>query len=120
MAGRKRRRLGNHGFTLVEVMVAFMILMMVSGIFMSGVMTATRMKTRTLELERTVNGIGEHLLEKMDCEEGTVRLVFDDDFEISGEGFLYPGDGTMDVIWVEQEVVTNMEEFEEDADEEDL
>lgn len=88
----KVQRPDQGGFTLVELLAAMAILLMASQILLFGNRFAANMEAKARDLEMARREIGEHLLEKNDGYNGTIRL------EINGlcedlvqEGWLYTG-----------------------------
>ena len=102
---RGRMCLNKKGFTLIEVMVAFAILLIASQIIVLGAAFSVKMRARAEEKEMVRREIGLHLLEKTDCMSGTVRLNIGEDlWELEAKGWLYPGNEEvpLDIIWVEE------------------
>ena len=104
---QKKQPLDCHGFTLVEVLAGFLILLMASQILLFGISFAGTMRTKSEAMEMVRRDIGEHLMEKTDCISGTVRLEIGHGFEdIESTGWLYDGneDRKMKIIWVEEAI----------------
>jgi len=80
-----------NGFTLVEVMVSGMILLMMVGIFSMGSGWNRNIKKKTMELEQILAEAGIAFAEKDSCISGIVSLNVDGVGEISKEGWLYCG-----------------------------
>ena len=104
-----RKKPDTGGFTLVEVLVALMILLMVSQMLLLGVSFAAKVEKRTKQTERICNEIGEHQADRSECIEGTVRLKIDGICEdMEDRGWLYTGNNDpkspvkLQIIWVEE------------------
>ena len=97
-----------NGFTLAEVMVAFVILLMVSQLLIFGSAAARKMERRAKELSIEAEVLREHLMERSDCISGTVSLKMDENTELSGEGWLYQNEKLS-----EQDLVINAIYIEE-------
>lgn len=119
MVDKKRRKysIGWKGFTLVEVLVAFVILLMASHILLFGVSFAARVGERAENIEMARREIGEHLAEKSGCISGTARLEMGDLCEdIACDGWLYTGSDEsdlpidMNMIWVDETVFVELED----------
>ena len=90
------------GFTLVEVMAAFVILLMVSQMFLLGLRFSAKMEKRAEELESLRCGIGAHLMDGSDCVYGSVRLKMGDRCEdLLSDGWMYDNEA-FHIIWVEE------------------
>ena len=108
MKKNTKRTLGTGGFTLIEILVSLMILLMASHMLLLGISFAQKAEERTVKIETARREIGEYLADQTECIEGTVRLdmgeLCDD---IEAEGILYTGEENMVsldfmVIWVEE------------------
>ena len=104
---KKDRKRSQKGFTLVEVLVAFTIMLAASQILLLSIILGAKMGKRTEEIKELYSGIGEHMMDKTACVSGMVRLdlgVEDGDIEVSG--WLYSGEEEADdlvhVIWVDE------------------
>ena len=104
-----RKKPDTGGFTLVEVLVALMILLMVSQMLLLGVSFAAKVEKRTKQTAHICNEIGEHLADRSECFEGTVRLKIDGICEdMEDRGWLYTGNNDpkspvkLQIIWVEE------------------
>lgn len=109
--------IGRQGFTLVEVLVAFMILMMASQILLLGIVFVAKIEERAENIEIERRSIGEYLADKSECSSGTILLEMGDLCEdIVCDGWLYAGSGEnelasdMDIIWVEMDVLPEPED----------
>lgn len=108
MDDKRKDRSDHRGFTLVEVMVSLMILVMVSQVLFVGIRFGMGIRNRAEELESAGRQIGDYLMEQNDCEYGTVRLEMRGHCEdLVTEGWLYTGDDETlsdicSIIWVEE------------------
>lgn len=105
---KKRHPKNSAGFTLAEVLVSFMIVLMVSQIMFLGISFAAKMGTKSKTIEEARRGIGTCLAEKSDAISGTVRLELWEDHVIEVPGWLCTGEhaGVPDVfhaVWVEEQ-----------------
>ena len=90
------------GFTFVEMMAAFFILLMVSQIFLLGLRFSVKMERRAEELESLRCGIGAHLMDGSDCVYGSVRLEMGNRCEdLLSDGWMYDNEA-FHIIWVEE------------------
>ncbi len=78
-----------NGFTLVEVMVAFVILLMASQLLLSGSAVARKMERRANEVSNVADTLREYLTEDSKYISGTLSLKIDENTELVGEGHLY-------------------------------
>ena len=110
MREKKRwfRKVDNRGFSLIEVLVALMILLAASQMLVLGISFVTKMNDRIDRIEEAHRNMGIHLYEKSSCRFGTVRMEFGDEMEtLEKSGWLYTGEelGTevpMNIVWVEE------------------
>lgn len=76
------------GFSLVEVMVASVILILASQMVLLGASFAVQMLKRAEEINIVAYKIEGHLLEDDNCVSGTVRLDLGDGYEIVRDGWM--------------------------------
>ena len=102
------RPLDTKGFSLVEVLVAFMILLMASQLLLLGIAFARKVNTRTNQLETMRREIGMNLYEKSSAVSGTVQMeIGDGAVVLECPGWLYTGESEdekemMTVIWADE------------------
>ena len=106
---KNKWKLNSQGFTLVEVLAAFLLLLMISQMLLLGISFCAKVEKRTEQMEWLRRGIGEHLAEQEDCISGTVRLKMDEtDADIVEWGLLYTGSEdneqpiNLQIIWVDE------------------
>lgn len=80
-----------NGFTLAEVMVAFIILLAASQLLISGAAAARKLECRANELSGAAEMLRENLADDSNCISGTVRMKIDEDTELISDGWLYQG-----------------------------
>ena len=121
---RNKFKINTDGFTLVEVLVAFLLLLMVSQMLLLGISFAAKVEKRTEQMESLRRGIGEHLAEQADCIPGTVRLNIGGTYiDTEEQGWLYTGgeegEQVIDIriLWVEEGDFTGAEKAAEDLPE---
>lgn len=73
------------GFTLVEVMVAIMILLMSVEMILLGVSFSARMRVRADMLSRANAKIGERMAKEEDAVDGTLRMELEDGVYITSD-----------------------------------
>ncbi len=121
MKKNTKRTLGTGGFTLIEILVSLMILLMASHMLLLGISFVQKAEERTVKIETARREIGEYLADQEECIKGTIHLdmgeLCDD---IEAEGILYTGEENMvpmefAVIWVE-ETENFYEEYEHQED----
>lgn len=78
-----------HGFTLVEVMVAFVILLLASQVLICGSAVARRMEKRASEISAAADMLHENLSDEAKCIAGTLKMNIDEETELVCEGWLY-------------------------------
>lgn len=78
-----------HGFTLVEVMVAFALLLLALQLLIYGSAVARKMEKRASEYAAAADLLHENLSDESECTAGTLRLKLDEGTELVGEGWLY-------------------------------
>ncbi len=78
-----------HGFTLMEVMVAFLILLLASQLLIFGSAVARKMEKRANEISAATDFVQEKLSDESECVAGTLRLKLDEETELTGSGWLY-------------------------------
>ena len=92
-----------NGFTLTEVMVAFVILLMASQLLISGTAVARKMERRVNEISGVAEMLRENLNDDSKCISGTIRMKIDEDTELVSDGWLYQDeDFTVSVVRVEE------------------
>ena len=101
------QKLDNKGFSLIEVLVAFMILVIASQILLLGISFARKVSARTDQIEMARREIGIGLYEESSVVYGTVRMELRDGDVLERPGLLYTGEdsGTeipMKIIWTEE------------------
>ena len=77
------------GSTLAEVMAAFVILLMVSQLLLSGSAAARKMERRADELSNMADTLKEQLAEDSEYISGTLRLKIDENTELASDGWLF-------------------------------
>ena len=111
------------GFTLIEVMAAFTLLLMVSQIFLFGMSFATKTEARAQKIEYARRNIGMHLAEDTDCIAGELRLEFGEEDGPSALAKWYQGTAFQDlglgvnIVWVDEEIMPDPEDWEEEQKE---
>lgn len=106
--GRNRQK-SSAGFTLVEVLAAFMIFLMVSQMMFLGISYTSKMEAKAENMERVRRKLGTCLAEKADCSSGMVRLMIGTDSNgIETSGWLCTGEhgGAPELfyaVWVEEQ-----------------
>lgn len=86
----KKIKMDKHGFTLVEVMAAAVILLIAVEILMTGIHFAVRTRKRTEEIRMAGYAVEEKLTDGDECTYGTISLDFGEDLgEICMDGELY-------------------------------
>jgi len=78
-----------NGFTLAEVMVAFVILLLASQLLISGHAAARKMELRANELSCAADLLQENLSDDSKCIPGTIKMQINEDIEMVSEGWLY-------------------------------
>ena len=78
----------NKGFTLVEVMASFAILLLASQMLTLGVLTARKMEKRAYEIEAAGERMKECILKEENLISGKVHLEMGID-DLTGDGWLY-------------------------------
>ncbi len=78
-----------NGFTLAEVMVAFVILLMASQLLLFGIAAARKMEHRAYELSGVEEMLRENLADDSECISGTLRMKIDEEAELVSGGWLY-------------------------------
>ena len=112
------------GFTLIEVLVAFTLLLMTSQILLFGMAFAAKTETRAQEIEYARRNIGMHLAEDTDCITGELYLEFADEDGPSAMAKCYQGTAFQDlglnvnIVWIDEEIMPDPEDWEEDREEE--
>lgn len=96
----------NKGFTLVEVMAAFVILMIAVEVLMMGINYSVQVSKRTVEIKKSGYTVEEALDDGTECEYGTVSLDFGGEAgTICADGKLYrryvDENFSADFIWVD-------------------
>ena len=92
-----------NGFTLSEVMVAFVILLMASQLLITGFAVARKMERRVNEISGMAEMLRENLTDDSKCISGTIRMKIDEDTELVGDGWLYQDeDFAVNVVRVEE------------------
>lgn len=105
----KKRQKSSGGFTLVEVLAAFMIFIMVSQMMFLGISFTSKVETKAEKIELVRRKTGACLAEKSDCLSGTVRLMIGTDSNaIEDSGWLCTGEhggisGQFYAVWVEEQ-----------------
>ena len=77
------------GSTLAEVMAAFVILLMVSQLLLSGSAVARKMERRADEISNMADTLKEQSEEDSKCISGTLRLKIDENTELASDGWLF-------------------------------
>ena len=120
---RNKRKPDSSGYTLVEVLAAFLLLLMVSQMLLLGISFAAKVETRTEQMEEMRRGIGTHLAELDDCIAGTVRLKLDGECDdIEEQGWLYTGSehdssANVQIVWVDEGDFVRAEDVSEELPE---
>ncbi len=104
-----KRILGDNGFTLVEVLVSFAILLLVSQMLLFGIRFSMKARERAELLETERRMIGTHVMNRENCISGTVWLEFGNGTEeIERAGWMYCGSEIMEndrmfsILWVDE------------------
>lgn len=107
MKRMRLRKLDKKGYSLIEVLVACMILIMASQMLLLGISFTKKMNLRTeqIELERREAGI--HLYEESSVVSGTLRMKLENGEILERPGLLYAGDDAepvvpMKIFWTEE------------------
>lgn len=105
-----KTKLGDNGFTLVEVLASFAILLLVSQMLLFGIRFSMKMRERAELLETERRMIGTHVMNRENCIPGTLRLEFGSGVEeLEREGWLYCGpeitenDRMFSILWVDED-----------------
>lgn len=116
---KNKQKRNSDGFTLVEVLVSFLLLLMISQMLLLGISFETKVEKRIQQIEWMRRGIGEHLAEQEDCITGIVRLKIGD-AAIEEPGFLYIGSEDdkqpldFRIIWVDEVDAAAVEDIPEE------
>ena len=107
MKKRWFQKLDNKGFSLIEVLVAFMILVMASQILPLGISFARKVSARTDQIEKARREIGMSLYEESSVVYGMVRMELRDGEVLEKLGMLYTGEDSateipIKIIWTEE------------------
>ncbi len=89
------------GFTLAEVMVSFVILILVSQLFFSGIAVAGKMEKRANEYSIAGDLLVDAMKDESKCVSGTLRLKLDEETELCGDGWLYRYESENRIINIE-------------------
>ncbi len=99
MKNRKHGSLRNQkGFTLVEVMVSFLILLLTSQLLMAGTAVARRIDRRANKISAVGELLEENLKDESKCLAGTLRLEIEGEADICADGWLYRYEDESDQI----------------------
>lgn len=98
-----------NGFTLAEVMIAFVILLMASQLLISGFAVSQKMERRANELSGAADLLKENILDDSKCMFGTLRMKIDEDIEFVHGGWLYQNEALS-----ERDYVINAVRIEEE------
>lgn len=103
----KLRMLDTKGFSLIEVLAAFMIIIMASQILLLGISYTKKINSRTAEMEMMRREAGIHLYKETDVVSGTVRMELSGGEVLEKPGLLYTGEKDirkeiMTIIWVDE------------------
>ena len=114
----KRMIRDEHGFTLLEVMIAGVLLAMIVSFFFAGISYVNRVQLRILNMEGTGRLVEEAFADKSNCIPGSVSLQFEDGTVIERNGWLYDGtdsDGnSMEATYILTEEWGVVDQTEED------
>lgn len=108
----KKYGLNQNGVTLVEVMMALVILILASQMIIAGTFFTIRLEKQTEEIRIIGNEIDRNLREKEDCVPGVIRLDLGDGNEITRDGWMYRyeeeqgGTFSINVFTVEKSLLT--------------
>ena len=111
------------GFTLIEVLVAFTLLLMASQILLLGMAFATKTEARAQEIEHARRIIGMHLAEDTDCITGELYLEFGEEDGPSEMAKWYQGTEfqelglDVNIVWMDEEILPDPEDREEEQKE---
>ena len=107
MKRTKLRKLDKKGYSLIEILVACMILIMASQMLLLGISFTKKMNFRTEQMELERREVGMHLYEETSVISGTLRMKLENGEILERPGLLYAGDDAdpdvpMNIFWTEE------------------
>lgn len=120
-ADMNKLMMDKNGFTLVEVMAAFVILMIAVEILMQGISFAMRTRKRTEEIRNVGYAVEEKLDDGTECEYGTISLDFGDDMgviHVDGKLYRKEVDGNFSAAFLWTDEIIEQEQFYSNGEDE--
>lgn len=116
MKKKRLQKLDKKGYSLIEVLVAFMILILASQILLLGISFTKKMDLRTNQIETMRREVGRSFYEESSVISGTLRMKLENGEILEKPGFLYAGDETERIVPVKY-LWTEEPEWKEDLGE---